>query len=136
MVTDNGSAREASTLDDSNVSGPDSSTASVTKSKGSKPSVDEIRKRAYEFFRSRHDEPGSALQDWQKAEASTSADAAKTDTPETNGAKADSSKAVVSKTDAAKEDPPKGVGAKADGSKDAQIPKSTETIEEAVTKSE
>ena len=51
------------------------SKASVAKPNGSKPSVDEIRKRAYEIFQAR--QGGSEIGDWQKAEASASADATK-----------------------------------------------------------
>ena len=52
------SGEDAKTLDDSNDSAPKGSEASAAKSKGSKPSVDEIRKRAYEVFQARHGGPG------------------------------------------------------------------------------
>ena len=67
------------TLDDSKNSAPNGSKASVAKPNGSKPSADEIRKRAYEIFQAR--QGGSEIGDWQKAEASVSADAAKADRP-------------------------------------------------------
>src|ERR1017187_3542953 len=57
-------------------------TTSVAKAIGSKVSVDEIRKRAYEIFQARHGGPGSEIGDWQKAEASIAVDSAKADAPE------------------------------------------------------
>ena len=119
MATEKSSGEDAKTLDDSNDSAPNGSKAGVTKSKESKPSVDETRKRAYEIFQARHGGPGSALEDWQKAEASASADAPKAD---------------ASKADAAKAMRPEADGAKADAPKGAQIPADTGTIQEALTK--
>ena len=77
MATEKSSAEDAKTLNVSKDSAPEGSEASAAKSEGSKPSVDEIRKRAYEVFQARHGGPGSAVEDWQKAEASASADAPK-----------------------------------------------------------
>ena len=107
MATEKSSAEDAKTLDDSKDSAQNGSTADVTKSKESKPSVDEIRTRAYEIFQER--QGGSEIGDWQKAEASASTDESKAD-----GAKADAPKA--------------------DGAKGAQIPADTGTIQEALTK--
>jgi hypothetical protein len=109
MATEKSSAEDAKTLDDTNDSAPNGSKGGVTKSKKSKPSVDEIRTRAYGIFRARHGEPGTAFEDWQKAETSVSADAPKAD---------------ISKADASKVAAPKG----------AQIPADTGTIQEALTK--
>ena len=53
----------------------------------------EIRKRAYEIFQAR--QGGSEIGDWQKAEASVSADAAKA-APQ-RAAKADAAKADAAK---------------------------------------
>ena len=75
MATPKSSGEDAKTLDDSKDSPPKGSDASVAKPNASKPSVDEIRTRAYEIFQER--QGGSALGDWQKAEASVSADAPK-----------------------------------------------------------
>ncbi len=119
MATQKSSGEDAKTLDNSNDSAPNGPKAGVTKSKESKPSVDETRKRAYGIFQARHGGPGSALEDWQKAEAAASADAANADT-----SKADAAKANASKADAPKVDAPKG----------AQIPGDTGTIQEALTK--
>ena len=88
MATEKSSGEDAKTLDDSNDSAPNGPKAGVTKSKESKPSVDETRKRAYEIFQARHGGPGSALEDWQKAEAAASADAANADTSKADAAKA------------------------------------------------
>ena len=109
MATEKSSPEDAKTVNDPKDSAPEGSKADVTKSKESKPSVDETRKRAFEVFQARHGEPGSALEDWQKAEASVSADAPKAD---------------ASKADASKADASKGV----------QIPADTGTIQEALTK--
>ena len=54
---------------------PDGLKARAAKSNGSKRRVDDIRKRASEIFQARHGGPGSALEDWQRAEAWASADA-------------------------------------------------------------
>ena len=118
------SGEDAKTLDDSNDSAPNGPKAGVTESKESKPSVDETRKRAYGIFQARHGGPGSALEDWQKAEAAASADAPAADTSKADAAKADASKADAPKVDAPKADAPKG----------AQIPADTGTIQEALTK--
>ena len=53
MATEKSSGEDVKTLDDSNDSAPNESKASVAKPNGSKPSVDEIRKRAYEIFQER-----------------------------------------------------------------------------------
>jgi len=119
MATEKSSPEDAKTVNDPKDSAPEGSEASTAESKGSKPSVDEIRKRAFEVFQARHGERGSALEDWQKAEASVSADAAKTD---------------ASKADAPRADAPKADASKADASKGVQIPADTGTIQEALTK--
>ena len=103
MATEKSSADDAKSSDASSDSAPNGSKA-VAKSKGSEPGVDEIRTRAYEIFQARHGGPGSALGDWQKAEASASADAFKADT------------------------------SKADAAKGAQTPVDTGTIQEALAK--
>ena len=77
MATEKSSAEDAKTLNVSKDSAPEGSDASAAKSKKSKPSVDEIRKRAYEIFQERQGGPGSEIGDWQEAEASASADAPK-----------------------------------------------------------
>ncbi len=69
MATEKSPPEDAKTVNDPKDSAPEGSKADVTKSKESKPSVDETRKRAFEVFQARHGEPGSALEDWQKAEA-------------------------------------------------------------------
>ena len=95
------------------ASKPDAS--SVAKPDGSKPSVDEIRKRAFEAFQARHGEPGSALEDWQKAESSLSAEATNASKPE--AAKADAPEADTSNADGAKADAPKANGTKPEAAK-------------------
>jgi len=117
MATEKSSREDAKTLDDSKDFAPEKSKPTVAKSDESKPSVDETRKRAYEIFQERQGE--NALSDWQKAEASVSADAPKADAP-----KADAPKADASKADGPKADAPKGV----------QVPTDTGTIQEALTK--
>jgi len=115
MATEKTSVEDTKkTLDDSNDSAPNGSKADATKSKESKPGVDETRKRAYGIFQARHGGPGSAIEDWQKAEASVSADAPKADAP--------------------KADAPMADGAKADASNGVQTPTDTSTIQEALTK--
>src|SRR5580658_10808824 len=104
MAIEKSSGENTKTSDYVNDSAPNGSKADATKSKESKPSLDEIRQRAYRMFQARHGGPGSALQDWQRAEASALADAPKAD---------------LSKVDA-----PKGTPAAAD----------TGTIQEALTK--
>jgi H+-transporting ATPase len=71
------SVEDAKISDASNNSAQNGSRTSAAKSNVSQPSVDEIRKHAYETFQARHGGPGSALEDWQKAEVSASADAPK-----------------------------------------------------------
>ena len=93
MATDKSSPEDANTVNDSKDSAQAGSKASVPKSNESKPSVDETRKRAYEIFQARHGGPGSALGDWQKAEASASADTPKADAPMPDAAKSDAAKA-------------------------------------------
>ena len=61
MATEKSPGEDAKTLDDSNNSAQNESKASVAKPNGSKPngaksSVGEIRKRAYELFRSAREE--------------------------------------------------------------------------------
>ena len=95
MATEKSPAEGAKTLDDSNDSRQNGSNASVAKPNGSKPngaksSVGEIRKRAYELFQER--QGGSELGDWQKAEASVSADAAKAERAKADTSKADAPK--------------------------------------------
>jgi hypothetical protein len=68
----------------SNNSGSHDGAAKVAISNGSRPGVDEIRTRAYEIFQSRHGATGSAIGDWQKAEASIIADANERATSRTN----------------------------------------------------
>ena len=97
------------------ASKPDAS--SVAKPDGSKPSVDEIRKRAFEAFQARHGEPGSALEDWQKAESSLCAEATNASKPEADAPKADAAKADTSKADGAKADAPKANGTKPEAAK-------------------
>src|ERR1700678_2857187 len=70
--------------EESNNSGSQDGAAKVAISNGSRPGVDEIRTRAYEIFQSRHGETGSAIGDWQKAEASIIADANERPTSRTN----------------------------------------------------
>ena len=132
MATEKSSAEDAKTLNDSKDSAPEKSKPTAAKSKESKPSVDETRKRAYEIFQARHGE--SALSDWQKAEASVSADAAKADASKTDAPKADAPKADAPKAEAAQADGAKKDGAKADASKGVQVPTDTGTIQEALTK--
>jgi len=114
MATQKDSGEDTKNLDDSNDSEPKGSEASAAKSKGSRPGVDEIRKRAYEVFQARHGGPGNEIDDWQKAEAAASADAPKADAAEADGAKPEVPTA--------------------DASKSAQIPTDTGTIQEALTK--
>jgi H+-transporting ATPase len=120
MATEKSSGEDTKQiLDDSNDSAPNGSKADVTKSKESKPGVDETRKRAYGIFQARHGGPGSALEDWQKAEAS-----APTVAPKAHASKADASKADEAEAD----------GTTADAAKGVQTPADTGTIQEALTK--
>ncbi len=120
MATEKGSGEDTKTLSDPKDSAPKEPNADVTKSKESKPSLDETRKRAYEIFQARHGGPGSEIGDWQKAEAAASSDAPKAAAPKADGSKADA---------------PKADEAKADASKGAvKVPTDTGTIEEAVAK--
>src|SRR5271154_3495684 len=114
MAIQRDSGEEAKTLADPNDSAQNGAKAGADKSNGSKPKVTEIRKLAYEIFQARHGGPGSEIGDWQKAEASLSEDATKVD---------------LSKADA-----PKTNGAEADASKGVQMPASTGTIQDALTK--
>ncbi len=95
------------------------------KSPGEDAKTLEIRKRAYELFQER--QGGSALGDWQKAEASVPADAAKAD-------KADAPEADTSKADAPKAEASSADAAKANASKVVKVPTDTGTIQEALTK--
>ena len=119
MATDKSSAEDPKTLNDSKDSAQNGSKEQVAKPNGSKPNIEEISKRAYEIFKER--QGGSALGDWQKAEASVSADAAKVDkpkvdtskaaAPKANGAKSEAAKADAAQPDAAKSDAPKAEAA-------------------------
>jgi magnesium-transporting ATPase (P-type) len=145
MATPKDSAEDA-TVDDSDNSTPNESNGSVAKSNGSKPGVDQIRKRAYEIFEQRRG--GNALGDWQKAEASVAADAhkadaaksddkadaTKADAAQPDDSKADESKAAASKAHAPKDGGTEADGAKGASSKGVQIPSDTGTIQEALTK--
>ena len=82
MAIHKNSTEDAKTLDGSQNSPPKGSKASAAKSNGSKPSVEDIRTRAYEIFQARHEGPGNEIGDWQKAEASIAADSANADAPE------------------------------------------------------
>ena len=113
MATEKSSASDAKALAASTDSLPNGSKASVAKSNRPKPSVDEIRTRAYEIFQARHGGPGSEIGDWQKAEASVSVETTKVD---------------VSKADASKTN-----GAKADAASGVRMPANTGTIEDALT---
>jgi H+-transporting ATPase len=122
MATRKDSVQDADTLDDSNKSTPNGSNGGIAKSNGSMPGVDQIRKRAYEFFQER--QRGSEIADWQKAEASISADTSDAGT----------SKGDAPKTDGAEPDAAKGDGTKAAAAKGVQIPTDTGTIQEALSK--
>ncbi len=122
MATEKTSVEDTKKTSDD--SAPNGSKADTTKSKESKPGVDETRERAYEIFQARHGGPGSELGDWHEAEAAASANTPKADAP-----KADISKADAPKTDALKADAPK-----ADASKGLKVPTDTGTIQEALTK--
>src|ERR1700677_795915 len=95
MATEKSSTEDAKTLTDSKNSAQNGANGDAAQPNGSKPSVAEIRKRAYKIFQER--QGGSEIGDWQKAEASVSADAAKTDTPKADEAKADASAGDTSK---------------------------------------
>jgi H+-transporting ATPase len=82
MAIHKNSTEDAKTLDGSQNSPQKGSKASAAKSNGSKPSVEDIRTRAYEIFQARHEGPGNEIGDWQKAEASIAADSANADAPE------------------------------------------------------
>src|SRR5271156_4956091 len=114
MASQRDSGEEAKALVEPNDSAQKGAKAAADKSNGSKSKVTEIRKRAYEIFRARHGGPGSEIGDWQKAEASVSADTTKVAAP--------------------KADDPKTNGAEADASKGVQMPASTGTIQDALTK--
>jgi H+-transporting ATPase len=132
MATQKDSVEDAKTLDDSNKSAPNGSNGRIAKSNGSKPSVDQIRKRAYEIFQER--QSGSEISDWQKAEASVSADTSDAGTPKADAPKVDTAKADAPKTDGAEPDAAKADGAKAAAAKGVQIPTDTGTIQEALSK--
>src|ERR1700691_2641259 len=80
MATEKSSTEDAKTPVDSHNSAQSGSKTSAPKPNGSKASTDEIRTRAYEIYQARRGGPGSEIGDWQKAEASVSADALKADT--------------------------------------------------------
>ena len=136
MSTAKRSEQDVKTSDDSNNSVPDGSNGNVSKPNREPQSADETRERAFGFFQARHGGPGSAVEDWQKAEASVSADAPKADAAEAHISKADAPQATAPKTDAPKADAPKADdGTKADASKGAvKVPTDTGTIQEALTK--
>src|SRR5579859_5748091 len=81
MATEKSSEEDAKTIDGSNDSAPEGSEASAVKPKESKTSAAEIRTRAYGIFQARHSGPGSAVEDWQKAEASVAVGASTADAP-------------------------------------------------------
>src|SRR5271156_1903847 len=114
MALEKNSGEDAKALSDSAEFAPNGAAASVAKVDGSKPSVDEIRRCAYEIFQARHGGLGNALEDWQKAEASVSANASKADAPKAEDARPDASGA--------------------DASKGLRIPTDTGTIQETLTK--
>src|SRR5271163_4662404 len=114
MASQRDSGEEAKALVEPNDSAQKGAKAAADKSNGSKSKVTEIRKRAYEIFRARHGGPGSEIGDWQKAEASVSADTTKVAAP--------------------KADDPKTNGAEADASKGVQMPANTGTIQDALSK--
>ena len=113
MAPQKSPGEDAKTLDDSKDSAPNASTARIAKSNGPKPNEDETRARAYEIFQARHGGPGSAIGDWQKAEASAS-----TVAPKAHASKADASKADEAEAD----------GTTADAAKGAQTPADSGTI--------
>jgi H+-transporting ATPase len=169
MDTQKSSEDDAKTLNDSNGSAPKGAKANVAKPNGSKPSVDELRRRAYEIFlaredlqkaeaslyadsskadaaepdpskpdtskvtdvkptpdvneirdraykafQSRHGEPGSALEDWKKAESSLSAEAINANKPEDDAHKPETAKADAPKADTSEAATPNADGAKTD----------------------
>lgn len=114
MAIEKSFADDAKTSNDPNDSAQNGAKAGADKSNGSKTSAAEIRTRAYEIFQARHGGPGSEIGDWQKAEASVSADA--------------------TKVDPSKPDAPKTNGAEADASKGVEMPANTGTIQDALTK--
>src|ERR1700723_3767908 len=89
MATEKHSAEDAKALGESDNPTSNGANGSVIKSNGSKSHMDQVRTRAYEIFQER--KGGSEIGDWQKAEASVSADAAKAD-DESQMPKADVSK--------------------------------------------
>jgi H+-transporting ATPase len=122
MPTEKSSAEDAKALSDPKGSTHNGSVANVVTPNGSKPSIDEIRERAYAIFRER--QGGSQIGDWQKAEAALSADAAKAQPP-----KPETSKSEAAKVDSSKSDEPKG-----EASKNVPMPTDSGTIEEALSK--
>ena len=114
MAVQRDSGAEAKTLADPKDSAQNGVKAGADKPIGSKSRVAAIRKRAYEIFQARHGGPGSEIGDWQKAEASVSADA--------------------TKVDASKADAPKTNGAEAVASKGVQMPTNSGTIQDALTR--
>ncbi|MGA2411528.1 MAG: plasma-membrane proton-efflux P-type ATPase, partial [Candidatus Binataceae bacterium] len=108
MATEIISSEKAEALSDSKESSLNGSSEN-TKANEAKPAVDQVRTRAYEIFQARKGGPGNAIGDWQTAEASVSADVAKSDK------KADTSKAGAAKID-------------------VPIPANTGTVQEALTK--
>ena len=77
---------------------------------------------------------GSEISDWQKAEASVSADTSDAGTSKADAPKVDTAKADAPKTDGAEPDAAKADGAKAAAAKGVQIPTDTGTIQEALSK--
>ncbi len=114
MATQRDSGEESKTLADPKDSAQNGAKAGADNSNGSKSRAAEIRTRAYEIFQARHGGPGSEIGDWQKAEASVSADA--------------------TKADASKADAPKANGAKVDAANRAQMAANTGTIQDALSK--
>ena len=111
MATERSLAEAAKALDNSKDSAQDASNGDLIQPNGSDPGVAEIRTRAYRIFQERQGGPGNALDDWRKAEAGASADAAKPD-----GSAADAAKPTR------------------DTSKDVQVPTDSGTIQEALIK--
>src|SRR5271170_7824270 len=83
MATENSYAADAKTSNDSKDSAQNGSKEQDAKPNGSKASVDELRRRAYEIFQAR--------EDLLKAEAALYADASKPDAYKPDASKSDPS---------------------------------------------
>jgi magnesium-transporting ATPase (P-type) len=148
MATEKHSAEDAKALGESDNPTSNGANGSVIKSNGSKSHMDQVRTRAYEIFQER--KGGSEIGDWQKAEASVSADdtriadeshTLKADTSRAHSSIADPAHAGVSKSDESKSGAPtiadtsrEANGPEADASKGVKVPTDTGTIQEALTK--